>query len=89
MRGTRGGLLAIAVALAALALLVGNGGAAAGPPPPFLFLEPIANISVPTFVTGSPGDETRLFVVQQSGNIEIVKSGGVVSTFMTVPGVNY
>ena len=84
MRGTRGGLLAIVVGLAALALLVGDGGAAASPRT--LFLDPIANISAPTYITAPPGDATRLFVVQQTGQIELIK-GGVVSTFMTVPDV--
>src|SRR5436190_10198520 len=84
MRGTRGGLLAIVVGLAALAPLVGNGGAAATPST--LLLDPIANIAAPTYVTAPPGDETRLFVVQQSGGIELVKNG-TVTTFMTVPDV--
>ena len=86
MRGTRGGLLAIVAGLAALAPLVGNGGAAARPNA--LFLDPIANISVPTYVASPPGDTHRLFVVQQTGPIQLIKDG-VQSTFMTVPGVNY
>jgi glucose/arabinose dehydrogenase len=46
------------------------------------------SFSVPVFVTAPPGDPARLFVVQQSGDIKLV-SGGVQSTFMTVPGVQY
>ena len=86
MRGTRGGLLAIVVGLAALAPLVGNGGAAASPD--LLFLEPIASIAVPTYVTAPPADPTRLLVVQQTGSIQLVKNG-TVTPFMTVPNVQY
>src|SRR5512132_1946721 len=84
MRGTRGGLLAIVVGLAALASLVGNGGAAATPSS--VYLDPIASISTPTYVTAPPGDTHRLFVVQQTGQITLIKDG-VVSAFMTVPDV--
>src|SRR3954466_13891911 len=86
MRGTRGGLLASAVGLAAIALLVGNGGAAASPNA--LFLDPIANIAVPTYVASPPGDTHRLFVVQQNGHIQLIKDG-VQTEFMLVPNVAY
>src|SRR3954453_10422951 len=86
MRGTRGGLLAIAVGLAAVALLVGNGGAAASPNA--LFLDPIADIAVPPYVASPPGDTHRLFVVEQNGQIQLIKDG-VQSTFITVPNVDY
>ena len=85
MRGTRGGLLAIVVGLAALAPLVGNGGAAATPSS--LLLDPIpAHFVSPTYVTAPPGDATRLFVVEQGGTIQLYKNS-TVSLFMTVPGV--
>ena len=85
MRGTRGGLLAIVVGLAALAPLVGNGGAAASPNA--LLLDPIpAHFVSPTYVTAPPGDATRVFVVEQGGTIQLYKNS-TVSLFMTVPGV--
>src|SRR5215475_3179265 len=86
MRGTRGGLVAVALGLALLAI-VGNGGAK-NAAPDLLLLEPIGIFPSPTFVTAPPGDPTRLFVVQQTGEIKLVKAG-VTTTFMTVPGVQY
>ena len=88
MRGTRGGLLALVVGLVALAPLGGNGTAAAGPNA--LLLAPIANVSNPTFVTASPGDPHRVFVVQQTGQIALIKDNVLQGTpFMPVPNVLY
>ena len=86
MRGTRGGLLALALGLALLAV-VGNGGAKTTVPD-LLLLDPIGTFDHPTFVTSPPGDESRLFVVRQPGQIMLVKSTGT-TTFMTVPNVFY
>src|SRR5215475_2475900 len=86
MRGTRGGLVAVALGLVLLAI-VGNGGAK-NAAPDLLLLEPIGIFPSPTFVTAPPGDPTRLFVVQQTGEIKLVMAG-VTTTFMTVPGVQY
>ena len=74
MRGTRGGLLALALGLTLLAV-VGNGGAKTTAPD-LLLLDPIGAFDHPTFVTSPPGDESRLFVVQQGGIIKLVKSTG-------------
>src|SRR5262245_19824545 len=84
MRGTRGGLPALALGLALLAI-VGNGGAK-NAAPDVLLLTPVGAFTDPTFVTSAPGDESRLFVVQQTGEIMLVKSTET-TTFMTVPGV--
>jgi len=68
MRGTRGGLIALALGFALLAV-VGNGGAKSTAPD-LLLLEPIGAFDHPTFLTSPPGDEARLFVVQQGGIIK-------------------
>ena len=73
MRGSRGGVLALVVALVALALLGRNGGAAAAPSA--LFLAPVGTFSSPTYVTSPPGDTDRLVVVQQAGRIMLVLDG--------------
>src|SRR5215468_3214190 len=86
MRGTRVGLAALGLGLALLAI-VGNGGAKTAAPD-LLLLSPVGAFNHPTFVTSPPGDDTRLFVVQQLGQIMLVKSSGT-TTFMTVPGVLY
>ena len=86
MRGTRGGLLALAVGLAALALLVRSGGAVATPDS--LLLDPVGTFSAPTYMTSPPGDTDRLVVVQQTGVISLVLDGVVQGTpFLTVPNV--
>src|SRR5262245_16521786 len=85
MRGTRVGLAALALGVVLLAV-VGNGGAKnAGLP--VLLLNPIGAFSLPTFVTSPPGDQERLFVVEQGGIIKLVKSTGT-TDFMSVPGVS-
>ena len=56
--------------------------------PDLLLLDPIGTFDHPTFVTSPPGDESRLFVVRQPGQIMLVKSTGT-TTFMTVPNVFY
>jgi glucose/arabinose dehydrogenase len=47
------------------------------------------SFSVPVFATAPPGDNTRLFVVEQGGAIKLVSGGVTQSTFMTVPDVKY
>ena len=76
--------MALALGLALLGV-VGNGGAKTTAPD-LLLLDPIGTFDHPTFVTSPPGDESRLFVVQQPGQIMLVKSTGT-TTFMTVPNV--
>ncbi len=71
MRGSRGVLLALAAALAAVALLAGQGGASASSPQ-LLILDPVGQFSLPTYVTAPPGDTHRLFVVQQAGQIRLL-----------------
>ena len=53
MRGTRGGLLALAVGLATLALLGQNGGAATTPNA--LLLDPVGTFSAPTYIACAAG----------------------------------
>src|SRR5215510_13627168 len=86
MRGTRGGLVALVVGLAALALLVGSGGATTAPNQ--LVLDPVGSFSNPTFLTSPPGDTHRLFIVEQGGTIKLEVDRGSPTTFMTVPNVS-
>jgi glucose/arabinose dehydrogenase len=80
-------LLACSLALAALA--VPAGARADNLTAGNLALTPVGgSFSVPVFATAPPGDSTRLFVVQQNGDIKLVK-GTQQSDFMTVPGVQY
>ena len=78
--------MALALGLLLLAV-VGNSGAKTTAPD-LLLLDPIGTFDHPTFVTSPPGDESRLFVVRQPGQIMLVKSTGT-TTFMTVPNVFY
>ena len=91
MRGTRGGLVALIGALAALALVSGREGASATPRA--LVLEPIAGAyNFPVFATSPPGDTDRLLVVQQgTANVAQVKLvlGGIAqpTPFLTISNV--
>ena len=44
----------------------------------------IGNFSAPTYVAAPPGDTQRLFVVEQSGVIKLIKNGGSPTTFMDI-----
>jgi glucose/arabinose dehydrogenase len=46
----------------------------------------IGNFRAPTYVAAPPGDTHRLFVVQQSGQITLIKDGGAPTTFMDISG---
>ena len=80
MRGSRGGFLTLVVGLAAVALFGAQGGASSTPQG--ISLEPIGAFTDPTFVTGPPGDPTRLFVVEQTGQIKLILDGGEPTTFL-------
>ncbi len=92
MRGTRGGLLALVIGLAVLAPLVAQGGAS--PSPETIVLEQIPHPFVaPVFVTAPPGDEDRVFVVQQgnggpTADIKLMFQGGAPTTFLTVTQIS-
>ena len=42
----------------------------------------VAAFTAPTYIAAPPGDTDRLFVVQQSGQIELIKDGGKPTTFL-------
>jgi glucose/arabinose dehydrogenase len=55
-----------------------------------LTLQTVAsNLSSPVFLTTPPGDQTRLFVVEQGGTIKVLDrvAGTVLSTFLTLSGI--
>ncbi len=77
----RGLLLALAFGLAAFAPLGSQGGATASSAvPQSLLLEPIGAFTSPTFVASPPGDQQRLLVVQQGGEIKLVLNGVLQAT---------
>ena len=59
-------------------------------PPPALKLTPVVTgLSKPIFVTGAPGDSTRLNVVEQTGQVRIVKDGALLNEpFLSTVGVS-
>ncbi len=62
----------------------------AAPTSTSLKLQTVAsNLSSPVFLTSPPGDQTRLFVVEQGGTIRVLDraTGSVLSTFLTVTGI--
>ena len=44
----------------------------------------VGTFSHPTYMVSPPGDTHRLFVVQQSGQIELIKDGGTPTTFLDI-----
>ena len=62
--------------------LAGCGDSPSGPPVlPDLVLDTVATgMSHPLFVTFAPGDRTRLFVVERTGQIRIIKNGNLLAT---------
>src|SRR4051794_4986273 len=46
-------------------------------------LAPIGTFSSPVYVTAPPGDDSRLFVVEQGGAIKLIHAG-VTSTFLDI-----
>ena len=62
----------------------------AAPTSTSLKLQTVANnLSSPVFLTTPPGDQTRLFVVEQGGTIKVLDrvAGTVLTTFLTVSGI--
>lgn len=49
-----------------------------------------AMLSSPTYLTHAPGDEDRVFVIEQGGDIEILDQadGSSIGTFLTLPSVS-
>ncbi|CUS39918.1 PQQ-dependent sugar dehydrogenase [Candidatus Nitrospira nitrificans] len=49
-----------------------------------------SNLSSPVFLATSPGDQTRLFVVEQGGTIKVVDraAGTVLATFLSLSGIS-
>jgi glucose/arabinose dehydrogenase len=58
-----------------------------GTPPPAIKLTMITNmLEAPTFLTQAPGDPSRLYVLEQSGSIRVIKDGQLsAEPFMDVP----
>ena len=80
------------IQLAGFLLVLGCGGCTAGdpinppppPPPPgteSVRLQEVASgLDFPLFLTAPPGDQTRLFIVEKTGRIRIVKNGALLPT---------
>ena len=76
----------LAVALLALALGVWAGAASGSPDASraLSFQQVASGFSSPVYVTSAPGDPTTLYVVEQQGDIKIVKGGKVTGTFLDI-----
>ena len=62
--------------------------AAAAKAPPAVALQRIGTFDQPVYVTSAPGDTSRLFVVEKTGRIRIVKAGSTLATpFLDVSGL--
>ena len=71
-----------ALAAAALALLVAPAAAGAAP----LSLVSVGSFEQPTYVTAAPGDPSRLYVVERSGKIKVLREG-TTRTFADLTGL--
>ena len=65
-----------------VAVCRGDSGPPPPPPPPAsgLGLADVGTFSFPVLVTSPPGDNARIFVVEKTGAIKIVKQGSILST---------
>ena len=74
------------LALAALATFgLGLGaGAADGARTAYGFAPVLGGLTSPVYVTSAPGDATTLYVVEQPGDVKIVKGGKVAGTFLDI-----
>jgi len=76
--------LRLAVPVLLLGLLAATASGSAGTPAAPT-LRPIASGFVaPTYVTGAPGDQSTLYVVEQAGRIVTVRNGRITSTFLDI-----
>ena len=58
------------------------------PAPPSVALRSIGTFDQPVYLTSPPGDSSRLFVVEKTGRIRIVKNGSVLATpFLDISGL--
>ncbi|TKB78370.1 MAG: PQQ-dependent sugar dehydrogenase [Nitrospira sp.] len=90
----RQAIIALALCLCIAGLLTACGSDSdtgnAAPISTGLKLQTVAsNLSSPVLLTTPPGDQTRLFVVEQGGTIRVLDraTGSVLSTFLTVTGI--
>lgn len=74
--------------LAVLGVCLGAAGVAGSAPKQsvagFTFRQVTSGLDSPVFVTSAPGDATRLYVVEQTGVIAIVRGGKVTGTFLDI-----
>ena len=62
--------------------------AAAAANAPAVALQPVGTFDQPVYVTSPPGDTSRLFVVEKTGRIRIVKDGSALTTpFLDISGL--
>ncbi|MCC6528533.1 MAG: PQQ-dependent sugar dehydrogenase, partial [Polyangiaceae bacterium] len=54
--------------------------APSGSLPPLAWTEVASGLSMPVFVTAAPGDDGRLFIVEQTGQIRVLAGGSVSAT---------
>jgi glucose/arabinose dehydrogenase len=73
------GVLGRAIRLAILIGLLVPASASAG-----ITATVVGTFAAPTYIAAPPGDTHRLFVVQQSGQIELIKDGGTPATFLDI-----
>jgi hypothetical protein len=73
------GVLGRAIPLAILIGVLVPGSASAG-----VRAAVVGTFSHPTYIAAPPGDTHALFVVQQSGQIELIKDGGKPTTFLDI-----
>jgi glucose/arabinose dehydrogenase len=66
------------------AIIVGLLGPASATAAAAVTATPIGTFNSPTYMTAPPGDTQRLFVVQQSGQIELIKNGGAPTQFIDI-----
>lgn len=51
-----------------------------GPAPALKLTQVVSGLELPVYLTGAPGDTTRMFVLEQNGRIRVIKNGTLLDT---------
>jgi glucose/arabinose dehydrogenase len=84
LRRNRFAVLAVAVVALALGLWAGAASGSGATARAVSFRQIAGGFASPVYVTSAPGDASTLYVVEQQGDIKIVKGGRVTGTFLDI-----
>jgi glucose/arabinose dehydrogenase len=84
LRTHRFAVLGVAVVALALGVWAGSASGSRAAGQAVSFQQIASGFASPVYITSAPGDPTTLYVVEQQGDIKIVKGGKVTGTFLDI-----